>query len=361
MTKRRGTRRATKRRSPVWAKIFVGFGSILMVVSAATVGYANIMLNQVNNSVTNENLLGNDAEPGDDIVGPLNFLMIGADLRPTDNREHALADTIMILHINESLTAANIISIPRDLRVTIQDCGTLYTSPCETKINDAYPAGGPSVKGSVQNLAKTVTDVTGVEFDGAAIVNFEGFIDVVKTLGSVELCVPFEMTVAHPKGKVFPKGCADYGYKDALSLVRERYAYVPENPEVPADWGYYDYGRQHMQQHFIKQLLKEANDQGYISDPTKVGSLIQEIGDQLVLDLGGHTPVDFAFALRGIQPSKLVNIRVPSEPAEIDDVSYVVIQPGEQQAKSQALFKAIRSDQLDTWVAANPDWINGED
>ena len=42
-----------------------------------------------------------------------------------------------------------------------------------------------------------------------------------------------------------------------------------------------------MQQHFIKQLMKKADAEGYITDPTKVSTLISDVGSSLVLDTVG--------------------------------------------------------------------------
>ena len=330
-----------------------------MVLSLVTGGYTKFMLDTVNGSVHSKDLLG-DGHAGGDVSGPLNLLMIGTDQR-VGSTEEPRTDSIMILHVNRKLTRATIVSIPRDLLVDIADCGSLFVSPCRTKINDAYPAGGPQVEGSVSNLAQTVTDLSGVEFDGAAIVNFEGFLDVVKTLGSVELCLPMRMTPAHADGKTFPKGCEDYTYKDALAIVRERYAYDVANPDFDPSWGVGDYGRQHMQQHFVKQLLKRAAERGYTSNPAKVGDLISQIGDQLTLDLGGHSPVDFAFALRRIKPQSLTTVTIPSEPVDINGTSYVVTQPGPQQDTADALYTAIRDDDLDKWIPRNNEWVNNGD
>ncbi|GAA4914339.1 LytR family transcriptional attenuator [Stackebrandtia albiflava] len=348
----------TPARSPWWAKGFVGFGAVLMVVSLATVGYAQVLLNQVNDAITTDDLLGDDSEPGGDLTGPLNFLVIGSDMR--DDWDSAHSDSIMIVHVNETLTSANIISVPRDLYVTIPDCGDLYTSPCQSKVNDAFAAGGKDAAASVQNLAQTLTSHTGITFDGAAMINFDGFADMVETLGSVELCVPFDMTLAHPKGTFVEKGCKDYDARLALGIVRERYSYGPETPGWTPEWGIGDFGRQHMQQHFIKQLLKRAKDLGYMTDPTKVGTLIEGIGDQMLLDLGGRSVIDFAFALRGIDPTALTTIRIPSEPMDINGTSYVVTQPGPQEIAAEALYAAVRTDDLSAWVGKNPDWVNND-
>lgn len=368
MPGKRGTRRANRHRSPVWAKVLMGVGAVLAVASFGTVGYARMMFDQVNDSLGSEDLI-DTVDPGDDITGPLNLLMIGSDMR--DDWVAAQADTIMILHIDKSLSHADIVSIPRDLDVPIvgTDCGG--GEPCRDKINSAFTQGGTSAKESVSSLAATVTELTGVRFNGAAVINFDGFTDIVDTLGGVELCLPFDMEVMHAKnedyplgpdgGRIYPKGCALYGKKDALPIVRERYAYGPETPGWTPEWGISDYGRQHMQQHFIKQLLNRAAEQGYVSNPAKVGDLIAAMAGNLTVDVGNkHTAVDFAFALRGIDVGSMATLRVPSEPAEIDGVSYVLTQPGDQEVAAEALYRAIRDDTLAEWVKHNPDWTNAD-
>ncbi|MEV0647000.1 LCP family protein [Phytomonospora sp. NPDC050363] len=369
MGSRRGTRRrsggGTKRRSPLWAKIMVGVGTMLMAVSIGAVGYANIMLDKVNDAVNTACLL-DDCEafkPGEEIKGPLNLLMIGSDMRK--DWAAAQSDSIMILHINADLTAANIISIPRDLYVDIPDCGEGWgNNPCTEKINTAFSAGGLDMAKSVKNLATTLTDLTGLEkFDGVAMVNFGGFKDLVELFGGVELCVPFAMDLEHPKDANgnrphVKKGCREYEPDLALGIVRERYAYDPSNPDWKEEYGIGDYGRQRMQQHFIKQLMKRAKQEGYMTDPFKVTELIEAIGDQLLLDLKGRAVTDFAYAMRNMDASAMTTLKVPSEPAMIGETSYVVMQPGEQEDTAQELFKALTEDSLDQWALSNPKWVN---
>ncbi len=357
MPRRRGTRRRANVYAPWWAKTMAATGAVLMVLSLTTVGYAGTFLAQLNDAVASEDLLGNGrADATADITGPLNFLVIGSDMRDDWNSAHS--DSIMIVHVNKTLDTATIISIPRDLHVTINNCGDLYLSPCQSKINDAFAVGGHNAAASVQNVADTLTSHTGVAFDGAAMINFAGFAELVDTLGSVELCIPFNMTLAHPKGTYVEKGCRDYDSTVALGVMRERYAYGPETPGWTPEWGVGDFGRQKMQQHFVKQLLAKAKQQGYISDPTKIGVLIETIGDQILVDLGGRSVTEFALALRGVNPGGLSTIRIPSEPADINGTSYVVTQPGPQQAAAGSLYTALRTDNLQAWISKHPDWAD---
>lgn len=358
-------------RSPLWAKIMIGFGAVLMVGAGGGAVYAGSLISTVNNATDSADLLGDgDSQAGEDVEGPMNLIMVGTDMRVNDSDGIDRADSIMILHINEDLTKANIVSFPRDLKVPIAntDCGG--GTPCLDKINAAYEAGGDTPPEKFKNLAETLKMYTGIErFDGAAIVGFEGFLKAVRTMGSIELCLPIDMQLEQERleyntGRVFPKGCNEYNAQEALWIVRERYAYDALNPDFDTSWGIGDYGRQHMQQHFIKQLLVKAGEEGYITDPTKVGDLISEIGSSITVDLNGHTVTDFAVAMRNIQPDKLRTVRLPSEtsieyPDGINEVDYEVIPEGtEAEQVSQDLFDALINDTMEQWMAKNPDLLN---
>ena len=358
-SKRGAGRRRAKRGTPLWAKIMVGVGSVLMVVSIGAVAYAKSLLDKVNDIPTACMLDDCQAhQPGEDIKGPLNILLVGSDMRK--DWTQAQSDSIMIMHINKDLTSANIISIPRDLYVDIKDCGPGWNNgPCQNKINESFSAGGTDMGKSVKNLATTLQDLTGIDaFDDAAVINFGGFEDLVELFGGIELCVPFDMTLAHPEGHKVKKGCNEYDPEIALGIVRERYSYDPSNPAWKEEYGIGDYGRQRMQQHFIKQLLKRAKQEGYMTDPLKISTLIEKIGDQLLLDLKGRLPTDFLYPMRNLDAGNITTLKVPSEPAMIGDTSYVVIQPGEQETAAEGLFKALQSDTLDEWAISNPKWVN---
>ncbi|MFD0557451.1 LytR family transcriptional attenuator [Stackebrandtia endophytica] len=335
-------------RVPRWAILMSGVGAVVMLAVIATLGYTAFVRTAIDDALQEESLLPDIADSdADGITGPLNLLLVGADLR-VDKHNAALADTIIILHINKNLDTATLISLPRDLLVDIPDCGPgPGGDPCQDKINAAYSFVGPEVSDSMSNLATTITNLTGVTFNGAAVVNFEGFMSTVEMFGGIELCLTEDLYTEHGSG-FYPQGCNEYNPQDALSIVRER-----------KNWPDGDYGRQRMQQHFIKQLLKRAEEEGYLSNPMKVTTLIEKMTGQIVYDLGPFDPVDFAVALRHVKPSKMDMVKLPSHPENINNVSYVVITPGtDEETRSEALFKAIRDDTLTEWIAGNPDYIN---
>ncbi|CAM3253540.1 LCP family protein [Stackebrandtia soli] len=369
-----GVRRPLSPRSPLWAKLLIGVGGVLMVLAAGTIVYANVLLNTIDDSVNQTDLLG-DGDEAQEIEGPLNLLIVGTDLRVNDSDGQDRADTIMIMHINEAHDQATLVSIPRDFKVEIEDCGVLFSSPCTYKINSSYNARPDEWdrKQKFGNLAKTVSSVTGIEkFHGAAILGFEGFLNAVKTFGGIELCLPFDMYLEHQKlenpdnHKLYEKGCKEYNHTEALYIVRERYAYNPDlNPNADPKFGVGDYGRQRMQQHFIKQLLVKAGKEGYTSNPGKITDLIEQIGPSLDVDVNGSIP-EFALAMRNIEPGNIDTIRLPTttstESFTGQNEDYETVVPGSpEEAIMNDLFTALREDTLDKWIKANPDLVSKGD
>ncbi len=110
----------------------------------------------------------------------VNILLLGSDRRQTTFR----TDTILILSLIPSKRAAVLISVPRDLYLYLPGVTT-------QRINAAvlygdiygYPGGG------WQLLYDTVLYNLGIEIHHHALVEMEGFSDLVDTLGGVEVNV----------------------------------------------------------------------------------------------------------------------------------------------------------------------------
>lgn len=333
--------RKRKRRSPLWAKIMVIFGAILMVAGAGAFVAGKVAQDKVNDAVGRDDLLGDGARSEHEVNlrGPLNYLLVGSDQR-VNSTKPGLADTIIVLHIPEGMNEAFLVSIPRDTWLEIDCNGNTYYA----KINSSYSCGGADRGASFRSLSEAVHDLTGLTFDGGAIVDFEGFANVVGVIGTVELCLEQTITSIHT-GKTFEKGCERYGKDDALDIVRQRYQYADG-----------DYARQRMQQQFIKNLLKEAIAQGYVTDVTKVGDLLAAVGASLTVDTNGIDPVDLAYALRGISPDSMTMVRVPSDVGAVGDQSVInLIQPD-----AQELWTAIAEDDMTAWTLANEEYVNDE-
>ena len=73
----------------------------------------------------------------------------------------------------------------------------------------------------------------------------------------------------------------------------------------------------------------------------------------LTLDTGGTSLDALMLGLRDIRPTNIVGIQVPSEPVMVGGIAYIY--PLEA---STGMFQALAEDNLEEWVAANPQWVN---
>lgn len=144
----------------------------------------------------------------------LTVLLIGMDNRP---REKYLGntDTIMLARVDYEKKRVVILSIPRDTQVYLAGYG-------ETKINAAA-----RISGSLEGAVTAVGKLLGEKIDGYAAVNFNGFKDVIDTLGGVTLTVEKDMHYDTGDGEDgvidLKKGTQHLNGAQALQYARFRY------------------------------------------------------------------------------------------------------------------------------------------
>ncbi|GIJ51477.1 hypothetical protein Val02_83630 [Virgisporangium aliadipatigenens] len=356
-------------RDPIWARLLIVLGVLLMFASGGALGAGKVLANRYDDSVKKDTLLADDARSGagvglktdEDIprtklTGPLNFLLIGSDARVDDPEGGQRSDSIIVAHVPVTMDRVYLLSVPRDLRVEIPPFEKTGFRGGRDKINAAFDYGGGG-SGGVQLLSATLTNLMGIRFDGAAIVDFEGFKDVVRVLGGVDMCIDHRVVSEHmgfdDEGKflsphrggravVYEAGCHHFDDWEALDLVRQRYS-LPDG----------DYGRQKNQQRFLRALLTQAQKKGVLQNPLKMDSMIRAVAGTLTVDTNGYSIADLVFSLRDIRPDSIVGLQVPSEPAWIGGTSYIL--PFQE---AEGLYKALVDDTLEDWAVANPTWSN---
>jgi LCP family protein required for cell wall assembly len=135
-------------------------------------------------------LLGGAQEVPD---GPLNVLVLGVDERPGSEVEGSRTDTIMLVQVVPETGDVKLLSVPRDLLVEIEPGE-------EDRINAAYSYGGiEETMGALQGYAQ-------VPIEHYAVVDFEGFRDVINAMGGVEMDVEDEIP-------------SKYGIKDGIQTL----------------------------------------------------------------------------------------------------------------------------------------------
>jgi LCP family protein required for cell wall assembly len=345
------------------------FGAVFVLLSGGTYFAVNTAITKVSKSIPTQHLLGSSISTDKSINGVLNILMIGVDTRP-GNTIGSRSDSIIILHIPASHDRAYLISIPRDTEAAIPGHGN-------QKINSAFYFGssnGGGYSGGAQMLTKTLKADYGLTFDGAAIVNFSGFEDIVKALGGVTMYVDENTKSLHHgykivNGKkviakpyvtynkgltwhrvagvtdvVYTKGTHHLSAYEALDYVRIR-DFLPNG----------DYDRERHQQQFIKAVAEEAIQKG-LSNPIAGERFLTPLGKAFIWDGGNFSIGDWIFTLKGIDPSAMMTIKTNNgtyNTVKVGGADEEVLSP-----TSKELLADVKTDNLDQFLAEHPTWLS---
>ena len=114
---------------------------------------------------------------------PLTILLLGSDRRPAESSP-SRTDAIILLAIDPTKQRISMLSLPRDLLVSIPGYGWARINAAHV-YGDVYPALG----GGFALAQQTISQVVGVPIDYTILVDFQGFINVIDTLGGVPVQV----------------------------------------------------------------------------------------------------------------------------------------------------------------------------
>jgi LCP family protein required for cell wall assembly len=105
-------------------------------------------------------------------------LILGSDARPDEIQRGDVGrtDTLLVLVADRARPKVAMVSLPRDLWVTIPGYG-------EERVNAAYALGG------AETAEQTVSGVLGVALEHHALIGLQGVRDVVDALGGIEINV----------------------------------------------------------------------------------------------------------------------------------------------------------------------------
>lgn len=202
------------------------------------------------------------------------FLLLGSDTRGGVSFR---TDTIMIGIVRPKDGTVSLISIPRDLWVNIPWVG-------ENRINVAYqygelygyPGGGPGL------LKETIRVNLGLEIDFVAMVDFNGFRQVVDTIGGIDIpivCAYTDWRLIDPS--------YDPEWEDNWHL----YTAGPGVTHMDGDLALWyarsrklsnDFDRGRRQQEVIRAIFKKVGDAGYLS---KLPELYRDLSSLFITDV----------------------------------------------------------------------------
>ncbi|MBI5877717.1 MAG: LCP family protein [Chloroflexi bacterium] len=220
----------------------------------------------------------------------VNILLTGIDRRPGETGG-TLTDAIIVVTVDPATKSVGMLSIPRDLWVTIPGFS-------ENRINTAYWTGTRAryPGGGFALLKRTIQQNLGIPIHYYVRIDFVGFKKVVDTLGGITVDVPRDLyDPTFPDDRygyrplVVRKGVQRMNGQQALDYARTRHV---DN----------DFGRMKRQQ----QVIMAIKDQALRLDAIpKIPALWAAKADMVETDLGLNEVLAFAQMARDIKSDNI--------------------------------------------------------
>ena len=275
----KGARRWAFRGMVVGLVLFITMGGLLM---SQTFINANKMFRGSAGTASALNEMNPDMLKGEG-SGRINILLLGRG--GGTHTAPDLTDTIMLASIDPINHKATVVSLPRDMWVTVPGKGPMKLNAAwQTGRNDyqkrfSVQANNPkAMDAGFKLLDNTVEEIIGMNIDYNLIVNFQAFKQAIDTVGGVSVNVPADLvdpTMAWENANnptLAKAGPQIFDGTHALIYVRSR--------ETTSD-----FARSERQRAVMLSLKDKVSSAGIMSNPMKISGLIQAFGDNIYSDL----------------------------------------------------------------------------
>lgn len=246
----------------------------------------------------------------------ITFLLMGADKLDINSEKNSRSDTMILFNYNYETEKINLISIPRDSRVSIN--GKRH----KEKLNHSFNYGGPEL------TLKTVNEMLGTNIPYYLAVDYDFVKDSVDAVGGVEVDVPMDMQYTDewddpPLIIDLKQGLQTLDGNKAIGFLRFRHGYKDA-----------DLGRVAAQRQFVESFIHTAT--------TPRGLLgVPKILDSYKLHTKTNIPFENLVELgKNITRSDLSNIEtmtLPGNPKYINRISYFIY----DKEKSRELVRSL--------------------
>jgi polyisoprenyl-teichoic acid--peptidoglycan teichoic acid transferase len=229
--------------------------------------------------------------------GTVWLLVLGSDARPGEDLTEARTDAIQLVGLDLGNGRAVGIGIPRDSWV--------YVDEGMARINTAYDKVGPD------GLAAIVADLVGIQTDYVLLAGFDGFRDMVETIGGVDVRVD-EGFVDTESGLRVRRGWNAFNAQEALDFTRSR-----------KEFGTGDFVRSANQQVLMLGILRDLIDHEDEPGFLERGTLAALAGFDT--DLSPQEVYRLAQAVTQVRPDRVTTCVLPGTPGETEVGASIVL------------------------------------
>ena len=238
---------------------------------------------------------------------PLDILVIGSDRRAGQPDIGARSDTLMVVRLDPRTGSISMLSVPRDLLVTIPGYGP-------NKINAAYSYGGARLS------LEVVKQLLGLPINDFVDVDFDGFVGVIDKLGGAYLMI-------------------DRGYYNNTAVTG--YASIDINPgyqrlngSQALDWVRFrhdqngDFTRIVRQQMFLREMKRELVGSAQLSSLPRFLSVMGILSHNVTSDLSSLGKLYQVLTLAlSLNTTHIYQTHIDGSTPTIGGISYVAATP----------------------------------
>lgn len=211
---------------------------------------------------------------------PQTWLLLGTDEVEGSGRVNVLTDTILIASYDPRDGVVRLLSLPRDL----------YYAPWKTKINGLYwQALQEKVPRPQDVVAQKISELTGVKFDGVAVIRLTDVQELIDLVGGVEIDVPqafsderyprsgVDVTKERDPKKLYETLVFEQGKQKMDGVTAVKYMRSRHSTQL-GEGG--DEARTRRQQQVIEAVVAQVAKPDILLRPTLLGSLYRWYSDR---------------------------------------------------------------------------------
>lgn len=241
--------------------------------------------------------------------GRTNILLVGTGGEGHDGAN--LTDTIMVASIDYENKVVPMLSIPRDF----------YIMDRQQRINSVYDyevrIQGENHEDGIKTLRDTIEEITDIEIQYYAKVDFNGFVKIVDALGGVDLYVENAIyDPYYPKGETiyFETFSIDEGWQTLDGDTALKYARSRKTTS--------DFDRAKRQQQLLFALKEKALSLEILTDTGKIGDIYNSVDDSIETDLSLAEIIELGNIAKDFQKEDIYPLVVNDDPTECGGLVY---------------------------------------
>lgn len=244
-------------------------------------------------------------EEGNQSIGkgdPFALLLLGIDGTEFKNTR---SDSIILAIVDPDEDKISMLSIYRDLLVNIPNRSGY------DKINASYNYGGADL------VAATIEDLLGISINHYAVLNFDGFRDLVDAIGG--LTIDVEKNMGHKDSYSKSQFSLNKGVQKLDGIQTLNYVRFRNDAEG-------DFGRTRRQ----RQVISELSDQTIsFRSVTKIQNIYKAIDNNLDTNISVSDIVKMIIKMRDISSNDINTIEFEAHTTSINGISYVEAESSE--------------------------------